>query len=221
MSNRRRPKARRMPPQGRLRVVSPTLPPGIVVDRYEVQDLRNYDMSTQFGEKKHVVHVWTTLRDRLIDRWLDAERILRTACVVLLSPTNELRPRVWSLMARQTGEALIDLLGDLLIAKGHELPDDFRRSLKALVKTRNLLAHQPSRPRESKLSNGGLVFLRSTGFKEGVYVEISYEDIEQAISDVQPVMEWLVVEVPDSDGVAVQVEDEVFQLLEDRANPAD
>src|SRR5258706_2736234 len=88
--------------QGRLRVVSPTLPPGIVVDRYEVQDLRDYDISTQFGEKKHVVHVWTTLRDRLIDRWLDAERILQTACVVLLSPTDELRPRVWSLIALQT-----------------------------------------------------------------------------------------------------------------------
>jgi hypothetical protein len=222
MAKRRKTSTRSLPPQGRIRVASTILPPGIVVDRYELSDLRDYDESINSGEKKHLVHVWTTLRDNVIDRWLDAERTLRTACVVLLSPTDELRPRVWTLMGRQSGDALIDLLADLLMAQGHELPEGFRTSLKALVRTRNLLAHQPSRPRESRLSESdGLVFLRSTGFKEGIYVEISYQAIEQAISDVRPVMEWLVAEIPDSDGVSVPLEAEVFDLLEARANPAE
>lgn len=196
-----------------MRTASLSLPPGIVVDRYELTDLRNYDVSTKSGAKTHRVEVWTTLRDKLIDEWLDDERILRTACVLLLSPTEELRPRVWNLMVRQSGDALIDLLGDLLTAKDHELPETFRTSLKALVKTRNLLAHQPSRPRESMRSDGS-VFLRTTGFKEGAYVEVPYHTIEQAISDVGPVMKWLIAEIPDSDGVRVSVEEEVFDLFE-------
>jgi hypothetical protein len=61
--------------------------------------------------------------------------------------------------------------------------------------------------------------LRSTGFKEGVYVEIPYQAIEQAISDVRPVMEWLVVEIPNCDGVSVRLGEEAFDLLEGRANP--
>jgi hypothetical protein len=216
MTKRRKKEGRPTPPQNRIRRSTPgPLPPGIVVDQYDVVDLRSFDTATNTGEKTHRVHVWTTLRDKAIDEWLDIERILRTACVILLSPTEDLRPRVWALVARQSGDALIDLLGDLLIAKGHELPETFRTSLKALVKTRNLLAHQPSRPRESKLSDG-LVFLRLTGFKEGVYVDISYQAIQQAMSDVGPAIRWLVAEIPDSDGVRVQMEDEVFDLLEGR-----
>ncbi|QGN58861.1 hypothetical protein [Nostocoides sp. HKS02] len=218
MTKKRKPKAPTNPRRGRLRILGPALPPGIVVDTYEMTDLRKYDTSTESGEVNHYVYVWTTLRDRLIDRWLDAERILRTACVLLLSPSDELRPRVWTLVGRQSGDALIDLLGDLLVAKGHEPPDDFRRSLKALVGVRNLLAHQPSRPRENKRSDG-LVFLKSTGFKEGVYVEISYSKIEQAMLDVQPSMDWLVEEIPESDGVVVQFDDEVFDLLAAQSDP--
>lgn len=196
----------------------PVLPPGIVVDQYELIDVRDYDALTEAGEKKHVMQVWTTLRDKLIDQWLDDERILRTACVLLLSPTDELQSRVWDLMVRQNGDALIDLLGDLLVTKGHDLPKDFRVNLKALVRHRNLLAHQPSRPSESKISDG-LVFLRSTGFKKGVYVEVSYQDIDQVLSDIRPVMAWLIAEVPDADGVIVDVEDEVFDFLERRGSP--
>jgi hypothetical protein len=48
---------------------------------------------------------------------------------------------------------------------------------------------------------------------------VTSSGIEQAISDVQTAMEWLLAEVPDTDGVAVHIEDEVFQLLEERANP--
>lgn len=220
MAKQRKKKGRSMPPQSRIRTISSSLPPGIVVEQYHLVDLRGYDAATDTGEKKHLMEVWTTLRDKLIDEWLDNERILRNACVLLLSPTDELRPRVWTLVARQSGDALIDLLGDLLTAKGHDLPEAFRTSLKALVKTRNLLAHQPSRPRESKLSDG-LVFLRTTGFKQGVYVDISYQAIEQAISDAGPVMKWLLAEIPDSDGVNTQLEEEVFDLLEGRSDPSE
>lgn len=208
----------RSTPTGRLREIPLGLPPGIVVDRYELTDLREYDADSGAGGETHSVVVWTTLRDRLIDRWLDVERILRSAGVILLSPTDDLRPRIWTLMSRQSGEALIDLLADLLSADGSAVPTDFKPSLKALVGMRNLLAHLSSRPRESKVSTG-LVFLRSVGFKEGVYVEASFDDIERAMSDVRPVMDWLLAELPDSDGVSVQMEDEVFDLLEARKNP--
>ena len=203
-------------PKGRLRYVLAGPPPGIVVDRYKVLDLRTYKETNEEPDIiTHPVEVWTTRRDKLIDTWLDAERILRTACVLLLSPTVELRARVWTLMERQSGDALIDLLGDLLNAKSHTPPDDFRNHLKLLAKLRNLLAHQSSRPRESKLSDG-LVFLKSTGFKKGLYVEVAYSRIDQAIAAVEPFMKWLVAELPEVDHVGVQMEDEVFDMLEGR-----
>lgn len=67
----------------------------------------------------------------------------------------------------------------------------------------------------------GLVFLRTTGFKQGQYVEISYQDIERAISDAESVITWLVDEIPESDGVGVEMQDEVFDLLADQAHPSD
>jgi hypothetical protein len=182
-----------------------------------MRDLRAYQETKEASDVRvHPVQLWTTLRDKVIDSWLEAERILRTACVLLLSPTEELRPRVWALMERQSGDALIDLLSDLLVAKGHEVPPDFRPHLKTLAKLRNLLAHQIARPRENKLSEEGLVFLKITDFKEGTYVEVSYDRINRAITAATPIMQWLIRELPDADGVNVQLEDEVFDELEDR-----
>lgn len=199
-------------PQGKLVMI----PPGIVAEHYELQDFRTYrETNDESDVKIHRVSVWTTQRDRLIDTWLTAERILRTACVLLLSPTTELQPRVWKLMERQSGDALIDLLGDLLVAKNYSLPDDFHTHLKSLAKYRNLLAHQASRPSESKLSDG-LVFLKSTGFNEASYIEVTFDEIDQAITAVDPIMKWLVAELPEADMANVSMDDEVFDALEKR-----
>lgn len=201
-------------PMEKIHSLAVELPPGIVADRYEVRDLRAFRESSRESDVvTHSVEVWTTRRDRVIDTWLDAERTLRTACVLLLSPTEELQTRLWTLLSRQSGDALIDLLGDLLKAKNHTTPDGFRSHLKVLAKLRNLLAHQASRPREAKQSDDGLVFLRSTGFKSGSYVEVTYEEMDQAIAGVEPLMKWLVAEFPEVDYVSVQLEDEALEDL--------
>lgn len=200
-------------PRGRLRfgLMLDRLPPGIVIDHYAVDDLRGMQETDDPNDiVTHHFAVWTTLRDRAIDRWLDAERILRTACVLLLSPTTALQERVWDLMRRQGGDALIDLTTDLLEAKGHAIPQHFRSGLKALVRMRNLLAHQPSRPREH-LKSDGLVFFKSVGFRAGEYVEVSYKDIHDVTNRAQPLMEWLTSEIPDSDGFSVPFEMNVFE----------
>lgn len=192
----------------------PAPPPGIVAEHYELHDFRDAKEG-EAASKVHRLTVWSTKRDVLIDTWLTAERILRTACTLLLSPSEALQTRVWELMKRQSGDALIDLLADLLVAKGYTLPEDFSTHLKQLAKLRNLLAHQASRPRENKLSDG-LVFIKSTGFNQATYVEVTFEEIDQAIASVDAPMKWLLGELPEADMANVHMDEEVFDLLEKR-----
>lgn len=216
-SQRRRTKKHKpsdpQPPEDPFRIASATPPPGISIERYEFHDLRRLGTDDQPIPAVHTLEVWTSRRDQVIDAWLTAERILRAACTILLSPTEDVRPRVWTLLQRQSGEPLIDLSADLLAATGRSVPDDFRDVLKRLSRMRNLIAHQASRPRQIGLSEG-LVFLKLTGFNQGSYVEVSYAQMDEATQGIAHVMQWLLSELPKSDMVSVELSDEAFDRLD-------
>lgn len=200
---------------GQLRISALLPPPGTTVERYELHDLRNFDGDDLSGNtKKYVLSIWTTLRDKLIDNWLSVERILRTACVILLSESETVRPHLWEVFKKQNSGQLIDITYDLLKSKGYEVPTDFKQNLKKLVNMRNILAHLASRPMASKTTDRGLVFLKSTGFNEAEYIEVSFEEIESTINDINPIMEWLVQAIPEADRTQVTMDDNVLDNLE-------
>jgi hypothetical protein len=192
----------------------PVPPPGIHIDRFSLEDRRQSGSIEDDSDKTtHLLEVWTSQRDRVIDSWLDAERYLRTAATLLLSPNETLREQVWTLVCRQSGDPLIRLAGDLLGAKGHRLPPDFVAALSKLCRLRNLFAHQVSRPLpESPIT--GLMFLQSKEFKKGSYVTVSFAEIEETLARNKPVLGWLLAEIPDADGVSVQFEDDLFDQLD-------
>lgn len=220
MANKKKSRFKKNRGHARLKVGAIVPPPGITIEYYELHDLRNFSgTSLSENKEKYVLSVWTTLRDKLIDHWLTVERILRTACVILLTESDAVRPRLWEIFKKQNGEYLIDITYDLLKSKGYKVPKDFKQPLKRLAATRNILAHLASRPAANKMTDKGLVFLKPTGFNEAEYIEVRFEEIQTTIDSINPIMEWLVQAIPESDGAHVTMDDDVFSRLNKAKKP--
>jgi hypothetical protein len=202
---------RRAEQQPRFISVSP-MPPELYVDEYKSIAIDDVEEGVAWPAQKGSSHyVYTTQRDRIIDHWLDAERWLRGACVLLLSPPDaSLQAQVWGLVEQQRSNSLIRLSHDLLTAKGHDVPANFSNALGTLAHLRNVLAHQVSRPREARNpqaregASPGITFMKVTGFRTGQYVHVTFHEIERVIAAVEPIVEWLIHELPECDQYLVE-----------------